>query len=713
MSVSGFFGLASTLVGLTADFGTPWADLLDKLCIGVGAAFILLVLVCLAAKWLANRYGLFRGICRISGTLALHVLVATLILTPLWGLQRLLGGENGLVAEYIEPVRELQTYLDGRFDRLERAIAVLNEDIAAQKTATEEISETMTLSVAIEIMDRVRDRRDGANQGQILAMRTLIASGFDFVGTDYSGVSFKDVALDGVDFSGARLHFADLRGASMVGTSFSGGGVRMAIADAGSDFADADLSDIYAPFFSAPKARLAGADLSGSNFFMADLRGADLRGADLSGAAFVFADLRDADLSGADLTGSHFVSALMDGAKLDGAIFNQTDMLAALLDPSSVTPEQMAGTCRYQIHQRVDFQITERRRSDRYSSGYEFDNLTEYDNFIPLGRTEDVSLPVCEVGGQHTGTFDPAYPFSERFYLDHEYLDQAGRRSTAISRFHDMRRRLTEALEDATFFVSDGAYRDDWLNHLREAAAKPVGVGPAYVESDLMLVYFLSRGLISQDDVDWAEAMDARLEIEREIQGEFNNAFDTSTHWPPFFPEPVTMDDMPEGAEGLFREWTIRRAEAFTAKLVLQPASEVEALQGGGRQLNFNTPYIRENIEGGRFSDSWPSSSAAREAEQVAGDPERLIFMPISYRQAALPRMVIALPQPLKSYRAEIPPSFSGRLSDINPPLDLIMETGAVTMLESGMALIHMSPKGARLNLGEQFVDLTLRVSAE
>jgi uncharacterized protein YjbI with pentapeptide repeats len=70
---------------------------------------------------------------------------------------------------------------------------------------------------------------------------------------------------------------------------------------------------------------LVGADLSGINLSLADLRGVDWGGIDLSGAILMGTDLRDANLSFADLSG-----ATVSG-RLGGADLTHTDLSGATL----------------------------------------------------------------------------------------------------------------------------------------------------------------------------------------------------------------------------------------------------------------------------------------------------------------------------------------------------------------------------------------------
>jgi hypothetical protein len=82
----------------------------------------------------------------------------------------------------------------------------------------------------------------------------------------------------------------------------------------GTDLSGRDLSNRY-----LVRADFREAQLTGTNFYMADLRGACLTGADLSGADLSGADLSGADLRSAILKGANFLVADMHSAILNGA----------------------------------------------------------------------------------------------------------------------------------------------------------------------------------------------------------------------------------------------------------------------------------------------------------------------------------------------------------------------------------------------------------
>jgi hypothetical protein len=246
-----------------------------------------------------------------------------------------------------------------------------------------------------------------------------------------------------------------------VNADFSGSGLRFADAS-GTDVSNSNLSDVYAPFFigltiNGRPTVFKGAKMRGANFLAADLRGADFRSADLSGAAFPFADLRDADLRGANLSGAHFTGALLIGAKLEGATFDQTNMAAAILNASSISGAQRQGTCGHQTKGRTQIQIEilERWPSNRFASGYEYENLTNYMEFPDIPSLGDPSLPMCTSKADSAAGFSADHPSYEKIFLERGHLEKAGREANVIKRLREFSERVGAAQAAGPRFARD------------------------------------------------------------------------------------------------------------------------------------------------------------------------------------------------------------------------------------------------------------------
>jgi Pentapeptide repeats (8 copies) len=91
-----------------------------------------------------------------------------------------------------------------------------------------------------------------------------------------------------------------------------------------------------------PKARCAGADLSGLDLRFADLRGADLRGARLIGTDFENADLSGAQLERATLIGTDLPDARLLATNLRGALVRSCDLESSDLTGADLTGADMS-----------------------------------------------------------------------------------------------------------------------------------------------------------------------------------------------------------------------------------------------------------------------------------------------------------------------------------------------------------------------------------
>jgi hypothetical protein len=124
--------------------------------------------------------------------------------------------------------------------------------------------------------------------------------------------------LRGLDLLQARLAGADLHGSNLAG-------VRLAQADlAGADLRGADLRETEMGQADLTGANLQGANLTRANLTQVTLTDADLRGAVLTDATAIQVVLDGADLRGADLRG-----VLMPQASLDGTDLRDADVTGA------------------------------------------------------------------------------------------------------------------------------------------------------------------------------------------------------------------------------------------------------------------------------------------------------------------------------------------------------------------------------------------------
>lgn len=290
----------------------------------------------------------------------------------------------------------------------------------------------MDTEQALSILNSAKAARDGSNQGQIEAMQLLVEQGYDFSGNDLSGIFLGGAHLANADLNSARLWLGDLTEADLSGADLANTGMRFADI-VGATFVAANLSGSYAPFVLGHDADLREANLSRSVFIGSDLRNTNFSGANLSGAVFAFADLRNANFAGADLTDAHFVAAYLDGARFDGTVFANTNMLAARLDPFALSAEQRSGTCQVAADGRTNIKLVERWESNRFSSGYEYDDLN-YNGYMRVYGVGMSLLPPCEDPPHEIAGFYPSSPGEVRLMLERNLIRVASREGRVLER---------------------------------------------------------------------------------------------------------------------------------------------------------------------------------------------------------------------------------------------------------------------------------------
>ncbi len=742
----GKVGSIATVLGLASDIGSPWQDFLSWL-ITLAAAVAVVALILRWLFWSADGQTGWAGrLRRFATSAAASSSICFVVFALLFQAQLAFSGPGGLVAEQMPAVAELQNRIAARLDRLDDALAVLRGDMSATRegigklnvtaeetrqgveslnqtaeatregverlaektgktqSGVESLNEQMEFSVALAIIDRVREAQDGSLQGQGRAFAALLAEGYDFVGADFSGVAFRGTDLSGADFSESELNFADFRSAILRDATLAGSYMKLAQADGASDFAGADLSGVYAPLLDAPGANFDSARLRGSSFYAGNFRGAQFAGADLSGSAFAYADLRDSDLRGANLSGAHLVGALLTGAQLDGAIFDQTNMLAAVLDPVALSAPQRAAACRHRGSLQYGygrFAMVERWESNKYDSGYEFDDINEYEADFPTPGYDDVSLPVCTSDPASAEGFSAVYPFDEEFRLERTYLEKAGRRNKAEVRFRDFRERLIEGQASGVMFRGDGGYRDQWLATLTAAAAVTTPVGPAYPDGDFLLPFLLAMNIVREEEIDWRRAFETRFQLERTMRGEHGGNFAANTHWSAFLPEEADLSDMPSEAEALFRKWTTARAKGDFAEIVLQPPAEVEHKADGIAIARLSQNYYRKTSYGLNFEVQSATSQSAEVLEAFLGSRERFVESPALRNAFGLQKLLFVFPQAFADYGLTLPGGASNSAAPGTLPVDLVVSVDRAVRVPDYPAFVAVFVTPIRAELKE------------
>lgn len=117
-----------------------------------------------------------------------------------------------------------------------------------------------------------------------------------------------------------------------------------------SDFRDAPKTSRFFEGIDFSQANLAGADLSGLNFYKAKFASADLTGADMSMSNFNRANFTGADLRDADVSRSLFAGAVFEKSRLAGITFQNVDISDAVFIESHLSAEQQSTAISQSAH---------------------------------------------------------------------------------------------------------------------------------------------------------------------------------------------------------------------------------------------------------------------------------------------------------------------------------------------------------------------------
>lgn len=569
----------------------------------------------------------------------------------------------------------------------------------------------MDVETAQSVLDRAIENRDGSAQGQNIAISALNAQGYKFSGVDMSGVNLDGAVLANGDMSDARLHFVSLADANASKLDLSGSGLRFGNVSR-ANLAQADLTGVFAPFLDATEVQSPNAKMTGANFFLGDFRGANLRGADLSEATFAFADLTGADLRGANLTNSYFVGAVMDNVLLGGAIFENTNLLAAVLDPKLLAAEQAKGACRHSGDTRggFDVRLMERWPSDRYDSGYQFEDLFEYTRLPWVTGLDDTSLPICASSDDLAVGWHAYSPTNIGVHLDREYLARAGRAEKAKARVISAIGRAQESREKNGIFQGSKGYIDDWIATIESAATTGEISGKAFADTDLVSLLLMKNGIIKPDDEFWQTLLRERHRFENSIRNKEDEDFETSTAWGPIFPENAPYEEVKDLAMRPFQSWTERRLENLGTDMIVRAAGCVhEGPDDQTSTFSFATGYLATMPEGTYFPEqaTWSSSAAARAIEGKLTTLERTVAAPVRVRSSQLRGPVLfVFPSLYKSYGLEISQTVADAIGECSTATELDIRITDVELTDdrTPSVLIHVEPVELRVYDGNEVI---------
>ena len=584
-----------TILGLLADFTTPWFDVLTWLF-----PLVILLAIIQIMRWRKSTLAATSRKGKKIAKMALNLTVASVVLAPISLLNLASSSETGFTGSQFTAVEQLQQGITERLDRLDDALAVLNgksdaiaksvdevKDIAlttdkkleSLSETTQEVAneasatrESMELSVALQMVDRAKTDRDGSNQGQSLAFESLLKEGYDFQNADLSGISFKKANLHSGDFSSSKSHFSTFTDATLDESIFRKAGLRFSNMDAASA-KNSDFSGSYGPFMTAKNTNFSSAKFIGANLVGADLRNANFANADLTGATLAFANVTGADFTGAILDSTYFAGAILSDAIFKDAIFSNTNMHGVILDHKNLSDTQIENACRHNSPHEDGFEIKilEQWPSDRFSSGYEFDELTEYKYYGGISTLASRALPLCASDSKSAIGFDISYPAYISMKVDRYYMKSAGRRSELLRQLDNHFKILQNAYDTGPVFNGSGAKQKQFIDTLKNSTNCDSNVSTSRLNTDELIVALLANGFVRPEDVDWKKAATARVNIERAIENNNRGGLLLSgyTLWENFFPDDTVATDLiPEAAEQ-YKIWTQCRAKQVDGSLWL------------------------------------------------------------------------------------------------------------------------------------------------
>lgn len=693
---------AFTGLGLLGDLLKPWMYLLPlmlliALTVATGS-FIL--------WWRQQHLGHLNSPSkrRITASAAMYGLLGSLIFAPLLTVDLATKEPLGAVAGSITALKQLQELMISRLDQTTKSVADLNNlalqqkvEVQKQGKAISAVQDTMDLSVALALVDRARTTRDGSNQGQGLAFQALLARGFDFIQQDLSGISLAGASLDGANFSASALHFLNIDDAKLRAANFTDADLRFATAN-NTNFSGAKLSNSFAVFFNGRGANFTGAKLQGANFYGADLRRSDFTDADLTGAVLTFANLEGANFTRARLTDSFLAGALLTTANLSEAKMDGADVLGAVRDPGTLSALQRNLICRHQVNDiRFDLRIKERRESNRYSSGYEYENVSSLGDVVSMRAFKDKSLPICSAKPAKANGYSPRYPGELSLFLERSYLKNGNRFAMTSDRIKEFYSQLNTAFANGVFLTGDGQYRHAWIEQMKQRASSDEHEAIPMIDSDAVLVWLLSKGILRAEDIDWPSMARVRLTIERRRA----ERSELAKGWGDFFPNDAVFDDLPEEAVPLFQEWTRHRASQLPNRLVVQTSSVLSKVEGStvSRLVVSDGGYIRENLEGYSIStvNPWPQE-AIEIVKKFVDSAARARLAPAHVRLAnnqCCFNSVLVFPKSFIHYAVTFPDNLNVSEESVLE-LELVVD-GIQRPTAENTALVYVSPREARI----------------
>jgi len=169
----------------------------------------------------------------------------------------------------------------------------------------------------------------------------------DWTGCEKHRLILRKAELQGARMAGADLNGTDLEQAKLVGADLSRASVDRVRLE-GADLSRAKMVQLSGYRANFSKAKLVGADLTKAELARSNLAGADLSGANLGKAELQRVSLEAAVLTGANLAGADLARANLQGAKVGGAQLGEARLFRARIE--GVNLSAALGLTQAQLH---------------------------------------------------------------------------------------------------------------------------------------------------------------------------------------------------------------------------------------------------------------------------------------------------------------------------------------------------------------------------
>jgi uncharacterized protein len=245
------------------------------------------------------------------------------------------------------------------------------------------------------------------------------------------------------------------------------------------------------------------------------------------------------------------------------------------------------------------------------------------------------------------------------------------------------------------------------------AAETPHPVAPVPFNTETLILAASRRAASSELPIDWANAAEARMSIDRDLREQ--NEWAEKDPWGVFFRRRPGDDRKPDAAEvAAFRDWTERRARVFLGSFVFANIPAYPSVGVGPRHLQVFDP---SRDKAWSSSSALPFKSSAfvsdkklpAELARYGVTPSRILTLEMRFAGMDAPVLAV-LPRDRQDYVLELPngvpprPGVSNDTTSNGSTLDVEVAVDAIEPVDvddglrmSKLVLLRVQPIGATL----------------